>query len=185
MLAATQRTAGVSVPVHVQLAPGFFEEAVIDDLGDSEWLGDFRLLPQQIDHQLHPFRLGCHVAGHSAAELPKHLAGEFPVRELPLLHDDVDHLFAVMGIHTKHQPSQRSFDHAMDFVRALLNFFDRGAEAVLGKIDDVSYEKNLVVASIHGDNVFRHSEKRDRKSTRLNSSHITTSYAVFCLKKKT
>src|SRR5207248_7130533 len=27
-------------------------------------------------------------------------------------------------------------------------------------------------------------EKRDRKSTRLNSSHRTTSYAVFCLKKK-
>src|SRR6266705_5925276 len=26
---------------------------------------------------------------------------------------------------------------------------------------------------------------RDRKSTRLNSSHRTTSYAVFCLKKKT
>src|SRR5437773_3635819 len=28
-------------------------------------------------------------------------------------------------------------------------------------------------------------ENLDRKSTRLNSSHITTSYAVFCLKKKT
>src|SRR5437773_9072396 len=27
-------------------------------------------------------------------------------------------------------------------------------------------------------------EYRDRKSTRLNSSHITISYAVFCLKKK-
>src|SRR6266540_1241239 len=27
-------------------------------------------------------------------------------------------------------------------------------------------------------------ERQDRKSTRLNSSHITTSYAVFCLKKK-
>src|SRR5437773_8020918 len=27
-------------------------------------------------------------------------------------------------------------------------------------------------------------ESRDRKSTRLNSSHITISYAVFCLKKK-
>src|SRR5437773_3257614 len=27
-------------------------------------------------------------------------------------------------------------------------------------------------------------EQRDRKSTRLNSSHITISYAVFCLKKK-
>src|SRR6266540_6775983 len=28
------------------------------------------------------------------------------------------------------------------------------------------------------------SASRDRKSTRLNSSHITISYAVFCLKKK-
>src|SRR5437870_10581942 len=27
--------------------------------------------------------------------------------------------------------------------------------------------------------------KRDRKSTRLNSSHVAISYAVFCLKKKT
>src|SRR5438477_9846218 len=27
-------------------------------------------------------------------------------------------------------------------------------------------------------------ELRDRKSTRLNSSHMSTSYAVFCLKKK-
>src|SRR5437660_10530282 len=28
-------------------------------------------------------------------------------------------------------------------------------------------------------------EARDRKSTRLNSSHVAISYAVFCLKKKT
>src|ERR1035438_144679 len=28
-------------------------------------------------------------------------------------------------------------------------------------------------------------ERRDRKSTRLNSSHLGISYAVFCLKKKT
>src|SRR5256885_12498125 len=27
-------------------------------------------------------------------------------------------------------------------------------------------------------------DKRDRKSTRLNSSHLVISYAVFCLKKK-
>src|SRR5699024_12618612 len=32
--------------------------------------------------------------------------------------------------------------------------------------------------------VARHLEERDRKSTRLNSSHVSTSYAVFCLKKK-
>src|SRR5207249_8318950 len=28
-------------------------------------------------------------------------------------------------------------------------------------------------------------QRRDRKSTRLNSSHVSISYAVFCLKKKT
>src|SRR5256885_11706635 len=28
------------------------------------------------------------------------------------------------------------------------------------------------------------SDRRDRKSTRLNSSHLVISYAVFCLKKK-
>src|SRR5438477_4021493 len=30
----------------------------------------------------------------------------------------------------------------------------------------------------------REGEERDRKSTRLNSSHMSISYAVFCLKKK-
>src|SRR5690625_1817806 len=30
-----------------------------------------------------------------------------------------------------------------------------------------------------------HTPVRDRKSTRLNSSHVAISYAVFCLKKKT
>src|SRR5690625_5309181 len=29
-----------------------------------------------------------------------------------------------------------------------------------------------------------YSEETDRKSTRLNSSHVASSYAVFCLKKK-
>src|SRR5690349_25079850 len=32
--------------------------------------------------------------------------------------------------------------------------------------------------------VFRSRVPRDRKSTRLNSSHVEISYAVFCLKKK-
>ena len=31
---------------------------------------------------------------------------------------------------------------------------------------------------------FRHGSVPDRKSTRLNSSHVVISYAVFCLKKK-
>src|SRR3712207_7987560 len=44
-----------------------------------------------------------------------------------------------------------------------------------------------VVLGVHGD-VGRLSQladdRRDRKSTRLNSSHANISYAVFCLKKK-
>src|SRR2546426_1977560 len=35
----------------------------------------------------------------------------------------------------------------------------------------------------HGDGAVQHPEG-DRKSTRLNSSHLVISYAVFCLKKK-
>src|SRR5256885_6133330 len=35
------------------------------------------------------------------------------------------------------------------------------------------------------DGRFDHVGKIDRKSTRLNSSHLVISYAVFCLKKKT
>src|SRR5262245_62205201 len=35
-----------------------------------------------------------------------------------------------------------------------------------------------------GARVVRRDRRRDRKSTRLNSSHLGISYAVFCLKKK-
>src|SRR2546422_2288415 len=50
--------------------------------------------------------------------------------------------------------------------RSLLDGFDLGAGIV-----------HLVVAKSDA-------ERRDRKSTRLNSSHGYISYAVFCLKKK-
>src|SRR5690606_40617496 len=41
-------------------------------------------------------------------------------------------------------------------------------------------------ASAHRDRgqCARHGGRQDRKSTRLNSSHVKISYAVFCLKKK-
>src|SRR5690606_22961085 len=37
----------------------------------------------------------------------------------------------------------------------------------------------------HVQHAFEYQQRRDRKSTRLNSSHVKISYAVFCLKKKT
>src|SRR5207249_6076299 len=42
-------------------------------------------------------------------------------------------------------------------------------------------EKNLESMRVHRRPTNR---RRDRKSTRLNSSHVSISYAVFCLKKK-
>src|SRR5690606_41893404 len=43
-----------------------------------------------------------------------------------------------------------------------------------------------VIAHLHPvKNLHDKSFKKDRKSTRLNSSHVKISYAVFCLRKKT
>src|SRR5260221_7743088 len=44
--------------------------------------------------------------------------------------------------------------------------------------------KNEWIVYTDADGQFDFSEVRDRKSTRLNSSHTVISYAVFCLKKK-
>src|SRR2546422_6155674 len=51
----------------------------------------------------------------------------------------------------------------------------------LGPVLDLLEQDDLVVAARAG----RDGPARDRKSTRLNSSHGYISYAVFCLKKKT
>src|SRR5258705_9344290 len=43
---------------------------------------------------------------------------------------------------------------------------------------------SLEAAINHAAQVAEQAKRRDRKSTRLNSSHLGISYAVFCLKKK-
>src|SRR5207248_5862937 len=65
---------------------------------------------------------------------------------------------------------------ALDFLQALLPAVaggDRGHRALGG-----------VVLLGHGEVRSMRAQAEDRKSTRLNSSHRTISYAVFCLKKK-
>src|SRR2546426_7654269 len=59
----------------------------------------------------------------------------------------------------------RTFTHAQDAAEAVRVMLQKGA-----RNDDFN---------ICGNNTLR-----DRKSTRLNSSHLVISYAVFCLKKK-
>ena len=58
----------------------------------------------------------------------------------------------------------------------------------LDPIPDPNFEQALIDLGIDkngltGD-ILRSEAEADRKSTRLNSSHVVISYAVFCLKKK-
>src|SRR5690349_23773161 len=50
----------------------------------------------------------------------------------------------------------------------------------LGAAGDPELRVDLGQVVLHGPRT----EEQDRKSTRLNSSHVEISYAVFCLKKK-
>src|SRR5437773_4571752 len=80
--------------------------------------------------------------------------------------------FDVAGLHHQVKPSQIPFDV-------------NGRHIVV--VDDVLYTGRTVRAAMN--ELFDYGrpgkiELADRKSTRLNSSHITISYAVFCLKKK-
>src|SRR5258705_4390122 len=49
---------------------------------------------------------------------------------------------------------------------------------------DICLDVGDMLRSKFGDMLPPNFERRDRKSTRLNSSHLGISYAVFCLKKK-
>src|SRR5437773_4580800 len=61
----------------------------------------------------------------------------------------------------------------------------RGTRRVLTRPGSGARAKTMTTAlRLVGVEAGKDLRARDRKSTRLNSSHITISYAVFCLKKK-
>src|SRR5699024_12750537 len=53
-----------------------------------------------------------------------------------------------------------------------------GQQGEGGGVAEAADQASQIVHPVHG------LGQRDRKSTRLNSSHVSSSYAVFCLKKK-
>src|SRR5256885_6092260 len=68
-----------------------------------------------------------------------------------------------------------------------LPIFKKGVQSVAMQSTGVYWMPVFEILEQYGLEVFlvnaRHTRK-DRKSTRLNSSHLVISYAVFCLKKK-
>src|SRR5699024_12821056 len=65
----------------------------------------------------------------------------------------------------------------------------RIVQAALHLYREIGHKKTTVadiarISSMSSANIYRFLEARDRKSTRLNSSHVSISYAVLCLKKK-
>src|SRR5207253_7533618 len=50
--------------------------------------------------------------------------------------------------------------------------------------DGSAFQDHNAIGAPDGGQTVRDHHYRDRKSTRLNSSHVAISYAVFCLKKK-
>src|SRR3712207_8830208 len=61
----------------------------------------------------------------------------------------------------------------------------RRATAKKPSVKNLRFKKATRFFSFERNSVFERLAFRDRKSTRLNSSHANISYAVFCLKKKT
>src|SRR5690606_41630118 len=52
------------------------------------------------------------------------------------------------------------------------------------EVGSVLYTRGMIISMLSVEAVRAAMEELDRKSTRLNSSHVKISYAVFCLKKK-
>src|SRR5699024_11304103 len=51
------------------------------------------------------------------------------------------------------------------------------------RIHNILQQGNIKLTGVLSD-IYGKTGRKDRKSTRLNSSHVSISYAVFCLKKK-
>src|SRR5256885_8833383 len=73
-------------------------------------------------------------------------------------------------------PIYRDHDHGLDAALAAFFRVEKKFGIHVGAADDL--------AGLQCGHAERFFENEDRKSTRLNSSHLVIPYAVFCLKKK-
>src|SRR5699024_11364390 len=101
-------------------------------------------------------------------------------------------LYALMYYHSF--PTRRSFDLAQKMAK---NW--NGEAILIEKARSILSDIDIVIGGTHGEINLIHEQELennkcertnlalnngDRKSTRMNSSHVSTTYAVFCFKKK-
>src|SRR5690625_5705183 len=87
----------------------------------------------------------------------------------------------VVGLHDEEQYNsdiyRKVFVHGVKHTKRIPLFVEWWKE-------NLQNDPDFKVALYALSDSIRSTEKIDRKSTRLNSSHVAISYAVFCLKKK-
>src|SRR5690554_7693593 len=81
---------------------------------------------------------------------------------------------------------QKEHERQMDGIELIAseNFVSPQVMEAMGSVMTNKYAEGLPGARYYGGCQIVDQSERDRKSTRLNSSHVRISYAVFCLKKK-
>src|SRR5207253_6436099 len=109
---------------------------------------------------------------------------------LPLIGKEfspqVDESFISLRLNTPVGTSLESTDGKVREVEAVLKQFPEIVLAMttVGSWDGRNYARVNLRLTDRGTRARSQKDLEDRKSTRLNSSHVAISYAVFCLKKK-
>src|SRR5690606_41639401 len=85
-------------------------------------------------------------------------------------------------------PRSTLFPYTTLFRSEIVDVIASGGMATVWRARDTRLDRPVALKRPHpapsDDDSHRRFEREDRKSTRLNSSHVKISYAVFCLKKK-
>src|SRR5438874_7097925 len=89
------------------------------------------------------------------------------------------------SVMTRRPPSSTLFPYTTLFRSFAMSTLASTAAGANASVDIANFAFDPATVTINaGETVTWTNHDQDRKSTRLNSSHVEISYAVFCLKKK-
>src|SRR5690606_41401355 len=104
---------------------------------------------------------------------------------------DAHSLTSLSTYPSTHQIYTPSLHDALPIYEQMVAHQTSKKKTVVDKVPTEIIEKNENPSNeyeigewVQTEHIVQKSDKEDRKSTRLNSSHVKISYAVFCLKKK-